>query len=333
MAPTNTNPTGPAPLIPATDDLAQSIEVLLNGNQPEGQDAAPDQLDAIRGQNIPIILQNGQGVPEILGQHQRVSFDAETATQASRMTVWDRGEALFSEAFPGENNIPDSDTINIKTPCGGTLIKRLLTTRCKSARPKDAWFFPRGSVEAIITEEEVAKVIAGGRRHLEVPLTDNAISDYARRVCREQLPDGTESSYRKMFAILVLMERGWEIVLFVDEGICDANLPLKAVDTGDDGLPPTMRLESDPDTDLACMRDWGLMAHENFERWQWAMLAPFFARGKRRQAWFYELSARDVLPWTSEQSSLYQGGYGCISKVEIHPSHHNFKVTNVRTLH
>jgi hypothetical protein len=308
---------------------------LLDASQPddrldvaETRNSVP-QLDAIRGQAIPIILQNGLEAPEIPGRHRQVSFDADTATEASRMTVWDRGEALYSEAYPPGSVMPDVEIPS--EPISVPLVKRLLTLRCKSPRPKGAFFFPRGSVEALITENEVAKVIAEGRRHLEEPLSDDNIRDYARDVCRTELSDGTELSYRKIFAILVMLDRGWEIVLFVDEGICDAHLPLKAVSVDGSGLPPKMRLESHPDTDLACLRNFGLMTHEYFAGFQWAMVSPFLARGKRRRAWFYQLSDRDVLPWTREELSVHQGGYGIISKVEIHPSHHNFKRTEVRS--
>lgn len=179
-----------------------------------------------------------------------------------------------------------------------------------------------------MTEEEVFRVIAAGRAHLQnvdrPSLTDEEIQEYARRVCGSQrLSDGTRQDFRKMFTILFLLDRGWDIVLLVDAEISDAQLPLKAVfAAGPDGAPD-MRLLTAPDTPLACLSDWSPMTHERFEATQWAVLAPFLARGTRRKAHFYQLSEKDVLPWTKEDP-IREGGYGWISKIEIHPSHHNF---------
>lgn len=59
-------------------------------------------LDAIRGQEIPIILQNGQELSGAYDNrpHPKPSDDGDLATEASRMTIWDRGESLFFDAYP-----------------------------------------------------------------------------------------------------------------------------------------------------------------------------------------------------------------------------------------
>jgi hypothetical protein len=185
-----------------------------------------------------------------------------------------------------------------------------------------------------MTAEEIAAVIRDGRHELEKlgrRLTDKEIWDYAKSATHVRLEDGTESSYRRMFAILVLLRRGWDIVLFIDEEICDKYLPLKAVAVygAGSGLPPEMRLENDPKTPLACLSHWSALDHEDFEKKQWPMLAPFFARGQRKSAWLYELPGTVVLPWTEKNmESARQGGYSFVSKVEIHPAHHTFDLTN-----
>lgn len=185
-----------------------------------------------------------------------------------------------------------------------------------------------------MTAEEIASVIHEGKHHLEEAgrrLTDHEIWGYAKRATHVRLDDGTESSYRRMFAILVLLKRGWDIVRFIDEEICDKHLPLKAVavNGAGSGLPPEMRLEEDPKTPLACLSHWSALDHEDFEQKQWPMLAPFFARGQRKSAWLYELPGTVVLPWIEKDTgSARQGGYAFVSKVEIHPGHHTFDLTN-----
>jgi serine/threonine protein kinase len=181
--------------------------------------------------------------------------------------------------------------------------------------------------------DDVAGIISAGRHYLEgpgrPPLTDGEVFEYASRICQEkQQPEDPDPGFCKMFAILLLLDRGWEIVRFVDAGIGDAQLPLEAVYVDGPNAPPRMRLRGDPDKPLDCLSHWSIMTHERFEETQWAMLAPFLARGKPKEAWFYIFSDKVVLPWTKEERSGREGGYGWITKVEIHPSHHNFKVTD-----
>ncbi|KAK4235365.1 hypothetical protein C8A03DRAFT_17883 [Achaetomium macrosporum] len=286
-------------------------------------------LAAIRGQDIPLILRDGVEVSQHIGSRRRESDAGSEASRITSMTIWDRGESHYR----AENPIAAPEPTNGESAMSANespdpLVNRLLRLKTRSGQCNGAFFYPRGELEALITAKEVAKVISDGRRRLEEankPLTDDEIHEYAARVCRETLPDGTELSYKRMFAILLLIRRGWEIVLFVDGHICDAELPLRAVEVGDE---LKMRRQTNPDADLPCLRNWDALRHEDFEAKQWSMLAPFLAKGDRRCAWFYQLSERDVLPWTSKECSVREGGYGSISKVKIHPNHHNFDRSN-----
>lgn len=200
-----------------------------------------------------------------------------------------------------------------------------MTVRCFTNSEKDksgTGFFPRGSINRLVTETVVAKTIRLGLGMMDVELSRDEINDYAIKVC-SGVPD-----YRKIFAILILMNRGWEIIRFVDDpsGICDAYLPLEPVSV--DGLFE-MRLPQQRDRPLKCLAEWGVMEHDSFARWQWSMLAPFFAKGTKGDAHFYHLAKNDILPWTDEQGDIHQGGFSSISRVRIHPCHHNFDKSNV----
>jgi hypothetical protein len=246
--------------------------------------------------------------------------------QISDMWVCDRGEALYRAEPPLESSQPtDRESAMPVNESPKPLLDRLLRLKVRPSQSNGTFFYPRGELEALITAEEVARVIKQGRRFLEEAskvLTDHEIHEYASRVCRDTLPDGTYVSYKRAFAILLLIRRGWDIVLFVDHCIYDAVLPLKAVKVGVNEL--RMRHESDSETDLPCLRHWDALAHEEFEERQRSMLAPFLAKGDPGCAWFYQLSDKDVLPWTSKQYCVREGAFGTISRVKIHPSHHNF---------
>ncbi|KAK4237718.1 hypothetical protein C8A03DRAFT_15762 [Achaetomium macrosporum] len=317
---------------------AIEIDVFVGelGNARETANPVPH-LAAIRGEGIPVILHEGAEAPQDTGSHRRGSDAGTEVSRITSVTIWDRGESQYRAENP--LGFPEPANGDSQSATAGSaheslaasvkdLVKRLVKLETRPCRCNGTAFYPRRELEALITPKEVAQVIAEGRRRLEEAnkrLADDEIHEYAARVCREALPGGTEVSYKRMFAILLLNRRGWEIVLFVDGLICDAELPLKAVKVGDE---LKMRRQSEPETDLPCLRNWDELEHRDFEEKQWRMLAPFLAKGDRRSAWFYQLSDQDVLPWTRKESSVREGGYGSISKVEIHPSHHNFERGN-----
>lgn len=208
------------------------------------------------------------------------------------------------------------------------ILERLLTLRCRLRGTRGPVFYPRGSVEALITEEVVVKEITAYRANLEVFLSQDQIREYAVTVCRALLPNNHERpSFKKIFAILLLMKRAWEIVRFVDGGLCDADLPLIAVTTNPETGLFKLRHKNDTVADLGCLRDWDLIDHENFDRHQWAMLAPWFAESHQHPR-FYKLDEKAIMPWLSETVTA-RGGYGTITRVKIHPRHFDFDTNPV----
>lgn len=283
-------------------------------------------LDAIRGDADPVYRRVGEGAPRHPGRRQLIS---EAGTESSCVLVLDRGSADYLEAFPTKPpSVPG--IIGTGNATGATLLDRLVALRQRPPPPQgkvsnESFFYPRGHIEALLTEGDVARVIADGRDLLseadKPPLTDDQIRHYAKRICQ------AESGYHRVFAVLLLLNRGWEVVRFVDEGICDAELPLHTAFVNGPTAPPKLRRQSDTETDLACLRTWVPLDHEKFDQEQWAMVAPFFAHGgKRRGAKLYNLENKDILPWIEKQHAVRKGAYGEISKVKIHPRHHSFKV-------
>ncbi|KAK0724957.1 kinase-like domain-containing protein [Lasiosphaeris hirsuta] len=301
------------------------------------EDAAGPQLLALRGDGNPTQLE--LGVPSIVvndgpdptrvssTSHNRRGSNAES--DRSRITqVSDRGEALFSEIHSTEPAEPDAAKTETTVIDSWTLEEQLLAVRCRSSNPpKGQVFFPRGTLERIITKKAVIDTIKTENRHL----SDEEVERYAAQVCRVRLPNGKESSYRKIFAILIMLRRGRDIILFVDDNLCDADLPLEAVTVhanpnANMGFKfVNMRRRKSRDTPLRCLQKWGYIDHERFGELQWGTIAPFFGKGDRRHARFYQLSENDILPWIEEQSLVHQGGFSFISRVKIHPSHHNFE--------
>ena len=206
-------------------------------------------------------------------------------------------------------------------------------------------FFPRALLTALVTEDAVIKELT---RSLNDTHTPSQIREYAHRICEEQAllkeSDNRPSkikSFRKIFAILVLVEKTSCISKFLEGGVSDLDLPLKKIpkvagsplfDLGRPGLPQK-RLE--------CFHNWTQATIAGFEYWQWSTIAPFFHKGLRKDVQHYPLQNSVVLPFVplpvdhpqekeSNSRTEIEGGYGCVFKVKVHKDHHDFDLLDVR---
>ncbi|KAH8896975.1 kinase-like protein [Thozetella sp. PMI_491] len=199
-------------------------------------------------------------------------------------------------------------------------------------------FLPRGALARIVTEEAVRHEL---EPHLDESHDEAAIAELARKICActkfpgrshsqqqggEALPRQKIRSFRKIFAILVLVGRPSSIVKFVNEDLNDSDLPLAKVyrnrDTGAFDLRRVRRAEEP----LKCFsKSWTQIHIWNFEFWQWATLSPFFGKGcERKEVNHYRFPDSTVLPFVKQRQKDLEGGSGRIFKVDIHPEHHNF---------
>lgn len=175
--------------------------------------------------------------------------------------------------------------------------------------------------------------------------SERTIAEYACKICPAPsagLRSGDirvkdVKSYRTVFAILVLIEQIETIGEFLDEEIHDGDLPLRKVDLP--GMPRAfgLRRKNESSPPLKCFDTWKRISIINFEEWQWTVLAPFFTRGRRNDVKKYFLPDQIILPFTKDsrrQNGVhevedFEGGFGRVFKVEIHPDHHNFHDSKV----
>jgi len=184
----------------------------------------------------------------------------------------------------------------------------------------------------------------------------------ARQICGSQPSEGGQRrTYRKIFAILVMIEMPHKIKHFLKEGIWDEDLPLtKRVVSGqfklfrrrtsnmlttekttlsggqksEGGLLAHLldRRVEKPEKPLRCFRGWDSNRRGKFEEKQWAMVAPFFGRGEpgdSRPVRHYRLQPQVVLPFTLWEGVGHGGAFGQVYKVEIHKEHHSFDIPEV----
>ncbi|EPE30998.1 Protein kinase-like (PK-like) [Glarea lozoyensis ATCC 20868] len=202
-------------------------------------------------------------------------------------------------------------------------------------------FFPRAYLSKLVTEDCVYEELT---RCLEDNHNPKQIRAYARTICEEspQLRDEDDirppkiKSFKKIFAILVLIEKTSSILKFLDpeEGINDLGLPLRKLPKGANGSRFELRLAKNPSRKLECFRNWTMSSVKAFEEWQWTTVSPFFFKGSCKDVRHWPLQPSAMLPFTvdgqrgdgNEYRTEFEGGYSHVFKVEIHPEHHSFSL-------
>ncbi|KAF4983472.1 hypothetical protein FZEAL_1201 [Fusarium zealandicum] len=175
--------------------------------------------------------------------------------------------------------------------------------------PNGRRFLPRGRIRELINEKWYLRLSTVGT----APLKLKDIEACAVTIC------GIESSKFEGDLLIEESSRIWD---FVQEGVCDADLPpikYQRKDNARFDLCCSRALN----TPLRCFEDWKQHTKSQFAKWQWAMVAPLFAKASDGHFVSYVLSSDVILPFVSVQTTT-NGGYGTVRKVEIHPDHHEF---------
>ncbi|KAJ2981487.1 hypothetical protein NUW58_g6677 [Xylaria curta] len=124
-----------------------------------------------------------------------------------------------------------------------------------------------------------------------------------------------------------MIERPARIKLFIDADVCDADLPLALVrqDETDSSMPWVLRKTEAPHMPLMCFEGWSYSTVKQFEESQWSFLTPSFDAAERKNVPHYRFSPKTILPFkVSGGGDVWEGGFGRVRKVEIHPGHRNF---------
>lgn len=130
--------------------------------------------------------------------------------------------------------------------------------------------------------------------------------------------------YRKIFAILLLINRPGAIRKFIREGLCDAHLPLvKAPVERNVGKFILCVRGASNTVDTSFFLDWKRHTVVLFEQTQWMVLAHLFDGSKPYD--LVVLPDETIIPFTYQEYQ-YAGAHGEIYKIRIHPEHHNFEV-------
>jgi hypothetical protein len=204
----------------------------------------------------------------------------------------------------------------------------------ESTRLAQGDYLPRGLLCTLINEDTVAREL---RQHLLDIRTPGEIATYAKTICSETIVTRQGISklktFRKIFALLVLVEATKYILQFLEEDVSDLDLPLTLIKHNRlDGFLRKDTTIQDAKEPLRCLgrRNCTPTRLRTFNDYQWKLLAPFFSQDRNGDVKHYKLNDRHVLPFLAltdlaEKDAEKQGGFGRVQLVDIHPDHHNFR--------
>lgn len=191
--------------------------------------------------------------------------------------------------------------------------------------PKTKRFFPNTVFTELISEMLVLREL----QHCFEYLDPVEMRRLTRIICGA-------GSFKKIFALLALVDKVSDIRCFIEQNVADIDLPLRKI-----ALPAsnifTLGCHVDPENytqPVECLNNWNPATIRMFEEWQWSTLAPTFQRGETKDIKHIALPDDMPLPFTADSqyekdSKMIQGGYSTVSKVVIHPAHHYFNDSEV----
>jgi len=222
---------------------------------------------------------------------------------------------------------------------------------CPIDRPRK--FIPDGQLKRLVNPESIERELLRHERTLK-RRWKNAVSSHetlefgllAKKICGETTrtaatisPDNNthahaaENSrpreYRKIFTILILLDRPHRISSFIQEDICDDDLPLLRISKECSKLATSKF----PQVPLTCIKHWKESTMERFEEKQWTVLAPSFKRKMGERDIHRSLHEGGILPFTSWKKIGPPSGFSQLYHAEVHPDHHSFHDSKVSKLH
>ena len=215
------------------------------------------------------------------------------------------------------DNIPLWQSLNNATEnMATTLQDQLEHALVRWPRGNEQFFLPIDVQDRLLT----ASYIATEFDRLFEGLSPAEQQSYVSRIC---------GSARKLFAILLVIDKGESIIAFLSDGVTDYDLPLVKHPTRAANSCYTLRAKRRIDSPIQAIERWAWRSVRHFYREQWGLKAPAFDTTCEH----YELEDDCVLPFIEDKEGNIgnlSGGYSDVWGVRIHPAHQKvFKSTNL----
>lgn len=235
-----------------------------------------------------------------------------------------------------------------KGPLPKQLLDAIKQTRHRLTDISDPGFLPRDKLQEIMNNQVIKDVLINidhsFRRRIKIWKKNppRTIEQEVEMICADNLDDLASSPtpntdtvkkpYRKILAILVLIERPGTIRKFIDEEVCDSALPLFESSGTSSSCNSFTLYRKDPDNgsevEVKCMGKWTTATIKHFERMQWKLLAPFLSKHFNGDPERYDFEDGIILPFERREHKR-TGEHADIYKVRIHEKHHNFNSDGV----
>lgn len=156
----------------------------------------------------------------------------------------------------------------------------------------------------------------------EYRFTEDQVNEYVNKIHPRSANASSKTTYIKVFALLVLIEKIQDIARFIRDETCDDVLPI-VISQG-----RNVYSSKEGNRHLSCFSGWKTHELEYFETRQWWVNTPYFDSTKDNPLTEITLERGTRKPWRrlqgNEQSDGSEGAYGIVIPVEIHPTAHSF---------
>lgn len=208
-----------------------------------------------------------------------------------------------------------------------TLLRRALK---RHPHKEKGFFLPINALEDIIREDRVLQWLKANKQLQDLTLDE--LIGVVKQICEDQpIPSGSQKakykSFRKVFAILVLLGKEEAIQDFIKEDISDQDLPLRVLGEYD----KYVARRKSKDTVLNSFKNgWSDLLLDSFDNYQWWITAPYFyqkRKGSQRKPRFFEFHDSVILPFIEDNERETEdglGGFSNVWQVKIHDAHHDF---------
>lgn len=178
-------------------------------------------------------------------------------------------------------------------------------------------YIPIDKQNELTSREKVLEVMVTATKSLSNINIQHVVDQiYQPRKTEDPVAKGEKrvTSRRKLFAILVMINKPKEILSFIKEDIWDDNLPFQR--------DQVLKIEAFENN------TWKRFEVEAFYAYQWYFLSPVLELNSPKLI-HYRFTERIPLPFISEITDINNssgGGFGDVRKVQIHPAHYDSNV-------
>jgi len=159
--------------------------------------------------------------------------------------------------------------------------------------------------------------------------SDLELRNYAKKICGTYVDSCGESpvSSRGIFAVLTMLDLVQDAPEFVDAGVNDLDLPLRRY-RGEFNGRKIKSMFSSPSKASNIVQHWSETNFDSFMHDQQFMISPYLNITKGEVP-YHQLHQEAVLPFIGFNKKPHEGSlnglHGHVSRVRIHPAHHNYK--------